>query len=245
MEASATHETAEIARLRLEQHQLETERDRLVALRFELDECLHEIMQDTIILDRAVLTEVGPALRAVPIGSLRAFFCLLADMNADGVTKRAWTGKALGEELGLARANYERLLAPLVAAGAIEPVGKSEQGGYRYRFALSGRWKQSVPAVAQKPTTAPQRRGFVYLLQNEARPEVYKIGRTKDPASRRATFGVSLPFNVEYVCVIETEDMVALEKELHARFASKRVGGEWFALSPEDVSFIKFLGSET
>jgi len=63
----AAGETAEIARLRLEQHQLETERDRLVALRFELDECLHEIMQDTIILDRAVLTEVGPALRAVPI----------------------------------------------------------------------------------------------------------------------------------------------------------------------------------
>jgi hypothetical protein len=41
--------------------------------------------------------------------------------------------------------------------------------------------------------------------------------------------------------MIQTSDMRELERMLHARFADKRVDGEWFILTPEDVEYIKGL----
>lgn len=88
----------------------------------------------------------------------------------------------------------------------------------------------------------PTMPGFVYLIQSPT--TAYKIGRTKNPRNRMKTFGIQLPFEVEYVCLIETNDMIGLEKELHERYANKRVNGEWFELSPHDVAEIKSLGGE-
>lgn len=81
--------------------------------------------------------------------------------------------------------------------------------------------------------------GYVYLIQSPT--GAYKIGRTKDPSNRMKTFTVKLPFEVDYVCVIETADMYTLEGDLHLRFNSKRVNGEWFRLEPQDVEHIKEL----
>lgn len=85
--------------------------------------------------------------------------------------------------------------------------------------------------------TAP---GYVYLVQSPT--TAYKIGRTVNPDDRISTFSVKLPFEVEYVAVIKTVDMIGLEHSLHQRFADKRVNGsEWFHLAPEDVEYIKSL----
>lgn len=81
--------------------------------------------------------------------------------------------------------------------------------------------------------------GFVYLVQSPTGS--YKIGRTKDPDNRMKTFSVKLPFEVDYVCVIETGDMYQLERSLHQQYASKRVNGEWFMLDTGDVECIKRL----
>lgn len=83
--------------------------------------------------------------------------------------------------------------------------------------------------------------GYVYLIRSASGH--YKIGRTKDPKNRMKTFGIQLPFEVEYLCLIETVDMKALEMSLHEQFASKRVNGEWFALDAEDVEYIKDMAS--
>lgn len=85
----------------------------------------------------------------------------------------------------------------------------------------------------------PTNPGFVYLLQSPT--SAYKIGRTKNPENRLKTFEVKLPFEVEFVCLIKTPHMSVLESQLHARFADKRVNGEWFDLLPEDVEYIKSL----
>lgn len=81
--------------------------------------------------------------------------------------------------------------------------------------------------------------GFVYLIR--ANNGIYKIGRTRVPDNRIKTFEVKLPFEVEYEALIPTDDMHALEKQLHRRFAAKRGNGEWFALDAEDVAYIKSL----
>lgn len=99
----------------------------------------------------------------------------------------------------------------------------------------------SLPEFKYTPVKPRDRKGHVYLIQSPT--GAYKIGRTTDPADRLRTFNVKLPFEVEYVCVIATDDMYALERQLHSKFAAKRVNGEWFILSPDDVEYIKGLST--
>lgn len=92
----------------------------------------------------------------------------------------------------------------------------------------------------QKPTRQLQF-GYVYLLRGQN--GLYKIGLSKD-AERRLKNFEGLPFDVDYICVIESEDMRGLEASLHKRFAAKRVKGEWFDLDAEDVDYIRSLTLE-
>lgn len=78
--------------------------------------------------------------------------------------------------------------------------------------------------------------GYVYLVQS---PTTYwKIGRTNNPDDRMKTFSVKLPFEVKYKHLIKTSDMYTLESNLHVKYASRRVDGEWFALTDDDVNEI-------
>jgi hypothetical protein len=82
--------------------------------------------------------------------------------------------------------------------------------------------------------------GWVYLMETDK--GVYKIGKTSNPKSRRATFGVKLPFKLEFIHLIHSSNMSALEKQLHKQFSDKRMGrSEFFALTPDDVLLIKSM----
>lgn len=86
--------------------------------------------------------------------------------------------------------------------------------------------------------------GYVYLLK-EINGVHFKIGRARDPKDRLRTFNVKLPYQVEYICVIPTIDMYALERHLHGQYRSKRIKGtEWFALTDEDVASIVALARD-
>lgn len=82
-----------------------------------------------------------------------------------------------------------------------------------------------------------KKHGFVYILKSEAGQ--YKIGRAKNPDDRQETFTIKLPFRTEYELVIPSDDYEAFELELQRRFASKRLDGEWFALTSEDIEILK------
>lgn len=81
------------------------------------------------------------------------------------------------------------------------------------------------------------RHGYVYLVDSQI--GYYKIGRSNEPVERFRKFDVMLPYDMKVIALIETKDMHKLEKELHKRFAEWRVRGEWFALNPQQVLFIK------
>ncbi len=84
--------------------------------------------------------------------------------------------------------------------------------------------------------------GYVYLIKSER--GMYKIGRSKGPKGRIKTLEVKLPFEIEPICLIPTQNANRLEKQLHYRFESKRIDGEWFALTEEDVQYIKSLAEK-
>ena len=78
--------------------------------------------------------------------------------------------------------------------------------------------------------------GYVYLLKHG---QHYKIGRSNDTARRRREISLLLPEELEHVQVIETDDPEGIEAYWHRRLASKRVRGQWFALTSDDIAAFK------
>ena len=74
---------------------------------------------------------------------------------------------------------------------------------------------------------------FVYVMECGG---YYKIGLSATPRVRCSSIQVGNPFPVTLIGVAEGSDYV--EAEWHAVFRAKRVRGEWYALTDEDVSRI-------
>lgn len=95
---------------------------------------------------------------------------------------------------------------------------------------------------SRKQANNQEKSGYVYLLR--ADNGIYKIGRTKRLDDRITRLSVELPYQLELICAIATDDMHDLEGKLHHRFADQRVNGEWFSLTNENVESIKEVSNE-
>ena len=78
--------------------------------------------------------------------------------------------------------------------------------------------------------------GYVYIIQDVEVSGRYKIGHTAHPKHRILNFGVQLPFKIELVHIILTDDAARLERWLHQQFADCRRSGEWFELNDAQVA---------
>jgi hypothetical protein len=101
-----------------------------------------------------------------------------------------------------------------------------------------GHWGLKVTTTAwpdhSKVEPAPAKPlGTVYMLKSGPH---YKIGKTKDFDARLGQIKLQLPFNVEVIHKIETDDPSGIEAYWHRRFMGKRNNGEWFSLSEDDVT---------
>lgn len=90
----------------------------------------------------------------------------------------------------------------------------------------------------EDPDTLPPAQhpaGYVYVIQDVDISKLYKIGRTNNPSRRLKEFSRALPFQIEVVAVVHTEDAPTLEWQLQQRYAEQRQRGEWFKLQAVDI----------
>lgn len=105
-------------------------------------------------------------------------------------------------------------------------------------FEMCEAWGHGAAKVESLQTTAKVEVGYVYLLQHGSKRE-YKIGRTNNALRREGEINIELPHGVEPLHVISTDDAAGVENYWHRRFAAKRLNGEWFALTGDDVRAFK------
>ena len=83
--------------------------------------------------------------------------------------------------------------------------------------------------------TLDVREGFVYLMQWE---DEYKIGKAVDIERRRKRLSGELNRDITVLHRIFSHDYTRAESDLHRKYASKRLHGEWFALEAEDIAWL-------
>ena len=113
--------------------------------------------------------------------------------------------------------------------GEIEDARQEEM--YRVTFGMG---RDEMQIVNDKQ--ANKRRGFVYFVQDgEGR---VKIGKALNMATRMGEY-TKLPTEPKVVHVFESEDYTRAEKIVHDFYKERRLRGEWFMLTDEDMAFVK------
>lgn len=74
--------------------------------------------------------------------------------------------------------------------------------------------------------------GYLYLIKCD---KYHKIGVATDMGLRLASLQTGNPYTLEVVCYYEFDKPQTVETALHQKFSNKRVSGEWFELSSEDI----------
>ncbi len=76
---------------------------------------------------------------------------------------------------------------------------------------------------------------FVYILSGG---DLVKIGITDNVKKRVAALNLSSPVPISLIYSWFVKDAADIERRLHVHFHSKRIRGEWFDLSEDDIQWI-------
>lgn len=80
--------------------------------------------------------------------------------------------------------------------------------------------------------------GYIYIIKVKGF-HYYKIGKTIGlPETRMSKMQVGLPFDLELIDSWEKKNHSVIESHLHKKFSRKRIRGEWFVFSDEELKYV-------
>ena len=92
--------------------------------------------------------------------------------------------------------------------------------------------------ISKQPVTKPKAKRTNLYLMRDLRTNLVKIGISINPSTRERTLQSESPMiELEWQAPSTSDE----EKELHLLFKEKRIRGEWFNLSKDDVDYVKSL----
>lgn len=95
--------------------------------------------------------------------------------------------------------------------------------------------------IVYKPKKKKEKAYQVYIIGAEDGnlADIYKIGISNAPGKRLQSLNTSNPFKLAIIHKFVAEPAKEAETQLHARFQASRTSGEWFRLTPEQISELK------
>ncbi|WP_160719824.1 GIY-YIG nuclease family protein [Bacillus sp. USDA818B3_A] len=83
-----------------------------------------------------------------------------------------------------------------------------------------------------------RKKGYVFIYK-ELVSNNYRFGETKEISRRKESLQNSSPAALDFVIEIYSEDTVSLKEFLQIMFTHRMVTNNWFALTEEDISYIR------
>lgn len=77
---------------------------------------------------------------------------------------------------------------------------------------------------------------YIYVMQDEQ--FYFKIGFSKNPLNRLKTLQQKEHKQIKLLCAWECSDVNYVERSIHSWFVDRRITGEWFNLTTNDLLFI-------
>lgn len=93
-------------------------------------------------------------------------------------------------------------------------------------------WKRCKQSSKEKIVRKSKISGYIYIIKCK---NFYKIGRTKSFKNRLNDYNDAYPFKIKVIRQIQVDDYVKVETTLLRKFRHKRVKGEWFKFSNDDL----------
>lgn len=103
-------------------------------------------------------------------------------------------------------------------------------------FEPTNDYKKIPPKYEKDPK---KKEGYIYLVQDLTFTNYIKIGKTTVPNYRTKQIKGQMPIDIELkeIAMIKTDDMNKKERVLHSFFHNKRMTGEWFHLTEQELTY--------
>ncbi|QGM30151.1 hypothetical protein GI482_07075 [Bacillus sp. N3536] len=85
--------------------------------------------------------------------------------------------------------------------------------------------------------------GYIYFVK-ESQTGLIKIGKATNVEKRFFSLKVGIPFEIELIHKIQSNNYHLSEQLFHKHFYTKKVTGEWYNLSDKDIEWIKTLNDD-
>jgi len=102
-------------------------------------------------------------------------------------------------------------------------------------------WESAINEANKALKKGKDKSGYIYIIQSLTESTNYKIGRAKDAIERIHRLEVKLPFAIDVIHVISCSNRYDAERQMHERYKDRRLNGEWFKLTEEDIRDIKAI----